>query len=799
MFTKRLDSGWEHHRGSFGGVWEVWRKDKLNNHYNVPWEPVELPHCFNASDSVDPDTLYYEGPGWYRILLDVDNPFENGRTLLHFEGSGQHTDVYVFTERVGSHIGGYDEFTIDITEAVNRAGYREIYGSRVPVAIRCDNTRNLETIPSDVSDFNLYGGIYRYLNLVYVPPVSLARVHIHTEEVSAESASIRVEARLYKPQVEGETLLVRVEVRDPSGRQIHQEESAVAVWEGERALTEFAVSQPELWHPDHPALYTCAVTLQSGNGGRVWKTGTEERFGLRYFQFVRKGPFLLNGERLLLRGTHRHEDHAGVAAAMTKQMILDEMRQMKEMGVNFIRLGHYQQSRIVLDLCDELGILVWEEIPWCRGGIGGEAYRRMCRDMLGAMIDQHRNHPSVIIWGLGNENDWEADFDTFDTEKIRTFMAELHRLSHELDDSRVTAIRRCEFCKDIVDVYSPSIWAGWYRGIYPEYETYSKAGFDGTDRFFHMEWGADNLAGRHAEHPYTGFEEIRRNAGADERDGDYLLTGGDPRVSSLGDWSETYFCDMIDWYLKTQERMDWLTGTAQWAFKDFSTPVRPDSPIPYMNLKGVVQRDGIPKEAYYVFQSYWTDKPMARIYGHSWKVRWGAEDEAKTVKVYSNCSQAELFLNGVSCGVRYRDPQNFPAAGLRWELAFKPGVNELRVVAEKDGVTVEDIVKLRYQTETWGTAAELRLTSFSLDDGTVMVEAEAFDASGVFCADAADFVRFGLAGDGRMLDNRGTVTGSRYIQLANGKARIRIDPRGGSSAISVSADGIQTAFHQIKG
>jgi beta-galactosidase len=99
-----------------------------------------------------------------------------------------------------------------------------------------------------------------------------------------------------------------------------------------------------------------------------------------------------------------------------------------------------------------------------------------------------------------------------------------------------------------------------------------------------MEWGADNLANRHVEKPYTGFEEIIPGQGADERDGDFFLTGGEPRVSSLGDWSVTYFCDLIDWYLKSQEKMDWLTGTAQWVFKDFSTPVRPDSPIPYMNL-----------------------------------------------------------------------------------------------------------------------------------------------------------------------------------------------------------------------
>jgi len=168
---------------------------------------------------------------------------------------------------------------------------------------------------------------------------------------------------------------------------------------------------------------------------------------------------------------------------MTEPMIRQEMKMMKEMGVNFIRLGHYQQSRIVLNLCDSLGILVWEEIPWCRGGLGGEKYKNQAHTMLADMIDQHYNHPAVIIWGLGNENDWAGDFPEFDEEKIRTFMSELNTKAHQLDPTRMTAIRRCDFCKDIPDVYSPSIWAGWYRGIYTEYKESTEKEIQGVNHF----------------------------------------------------------------------------------------------------------------------------------------------------------------------------------------------------------------------------------------------------------------------------------------------------------------------------
>ncbi|TVY08673.1 glycoside hydrolase family 2 TIM barrel-domain containing protein [Paenibacillus cremeus] len=787
MLKQRLNDKWEHYTGSLGGPWEVWRADKLNNHYNVPWHAVELPHSYNGLDVMDPDGKYYQGQGWYRTKLALNNPYPNGRTLLHFEGAGQRTDVYVYTNKVGSHLGGYDEFTVDITEAAAEAAQIERYKGLVPVAVACDNSRELETIPSDASDFNLYGGIYRYLNLVYVPAVSLGQVHVVTDtaKLGAGNGSgegtckVTVKAKLYNPQVLRDSVKLVVRLTDADGAVVAESTLSCLPWPGEKELAVYELPSPQLWSTDKPYLYGCEVVLVSVHG----ETAVKERFGVRYFEFVDHGPFKLNGERLLLRGTHRHEDHAGVGPAMTEDMLRQEMQLIKDMGANFIRLGHYQQSRIVLELCDELGILVWEEIPWCRGGLGGESYRQQCRDMLTAMIEQHYNHPSVILWGLGNENDWECDFDYFDQEAIRGFMKELHDLSHRLDPSRLTAIRRCEFCKDIIDVYSPSIWAGWYRGIYTDYESSSRSAFENVRSFFHMEWGADNLPTRHVEKTFTGFEFIPRGEGeTDERDGDYLLTGGEPRVSRDGDWSETYFCEMIDWYLKSQEQMDWLTGAAQWAFKDFATPVRPDSPIPYLNMKGIVERDFTPKDAYYVFQSYWATKPMARIYGHTMPVRWGAEDERKSIKVYSNCAQAELFVNGVSQGVKQRDSQNFPAAGLRWDVPLKPGANQVKVVAEQDGVQVEDELTFEYQTEAWGTPSELRLTAEKQVDGRVYVEARAYDANGVFCPDAAGFVRFGLAGDGQLLDNLGTIRGSRLVQLATGRAGIYVDPNGGLPA-----------------
>ncbi len=425
----------------------------------------------------------------------------------------------------------------------------------------------------------------------------------------------------------------------------------------------------------------------------------------------------------------------------------------------------------------------------------------MGRRTLRNMIAQHYNHPSILLWGLGNEDDWPTEYPSIDQQAIRAYLSELNTLSHELDASRLTTIRRCDFARDIPDVYSPSIWAGWYSGTYPEYQKSLETQRERVNHMFHAEWGADSHAGRHSENPDKALAAIATGQGTDERGLAYLNTGGPARVSRDGDWSETYACNLFDWHLKVQETLPWFTGSAQWIFKDFTTPLRVENPVPRVNQKGLLTREMQKKEAYYVFQSYWTEAPMVHIYGHTWPIRWGADGEQKMVKVYSNCDTAELFINGKSAGIKLRNSQDFPAAGLRWITPFAIGKNALRVVATKNGKTVTDEISFLYQTETWGPPAELRLTEKSRNtiDGkpTVTVEAKLYDAKGILCLDAKNRVRFTIAGEGTLIDNRGTPTGSRVVELYNGRAEITLQTNNSSSAVSVSADKLKPAFCTI--
>jgi beta-galactosidase len=216
--------------------------------------------------------------------------------------------------------------------------------------------------------------------------------------------------------------------------------------------------------------------------------------------------------------------------------------------------------------------------------------------------------------------------------------------------------------------------------------------------------------------------------------------------------------------------------------------------VPRVNQKGVIERDMTRKEGYFVFQSYWTEQPMAHIYGHTWPVRWGAEGQERIVKVYSNCPSAELFVNGASAGARQRNSQDFPAAGLRWMVKFAPGKNHLRVAASKNGVTVSDEIEFEYQTAKWGKPARFHLAQIARDHDVVTIEATAFDAEGTLCLDAKNVVRFSLAGSGSLIDNQGTSTGSRVVELYNGRAQISIRCNQGAGTAGVTSENITSAF-----
>ena len=314
------------------------------------------------------------------------------------------------------------------------------------------------------------------------------------------------------------------------------------------------------------------------------------------------------------------------------------------------------------------------------------------------------------------------------------------------------------------------------------------AGINATTRFLHAEWGGDSHAGRHME--------VNKETGGKGID-NFDIEAADRN----GDWSESYIIRLFDWHLKEQETMPRLTGSLFWTFKDFSTPLRPDNPIPYVNQKGVMQRDGTPKESYYVFQSYWSSKPMLHIYGHSWPVRWGKPGEPKEILVYSNCPEVELFVNGVSQGRKKRNSQDFPAAGLRWNVPLREGNNKITATGYDGKLRLDDEIQQEYQTRTWGKPSRILLTQTAQDAETILVQAELIDENGIRCLDACQFIEFGCTDSEALLRNQGTAQGSRRIQAANGRASIRVNKQHAPVVVSASDSKriLKTALISVSG
>ena len=738
---------------------------------DLPWQPVALPHTWNQWDTVDNSPGYRRDASWYRKTLALP-PSATSRFLLYFEGANIKTQVYVNGQYAGGHVGGYVGFRIDITDFLTP-------GADNDIAIRVDNGYDPNVIPSQKSDFFIYGGITRDLWLEVVPRTYLTQVHVSTPTVSKNRARTQVQGRVKTATKIPTTYRVKAGIIDPDGKplsKIHRDfTSAGDSLEYRIDLPE--VTTPRLWSPDSPALYTLLVEVHLGD--RIIDE-RRVRYGYRYYSFEPHGAFFLNGERLLLRGTHRHEEHAGLGAAMPDSLHRRDMEMIKEMGGNFVRLGHYPQDPEVYRACNELGLIVWDELPWCRGGKGGAEWEANTERLLVEQIDQNYNHPSIFFWSLGNEMYWLPDFPGGDdTEELNTYLRHLNGVANSADPYRFTAMRKYYEGAGITDVFSPSIWSGWYAGVYSNYAAALEDSREKYPRFLHMEYGGSSHVGRHTETPITGEGTIAADDWAEA-----VSQVGVTNIAQTGDWTENYIVDLFDWHLRVSETTDWFAGNAQWAFKDFGTPLRPENAIPYLNQKGLVDREGKPKDAYYVFKSYWSDDPFAYIESHTWTERSGPEGKAREVSVFSNGAEVEFFHNGKSLGRKTRDISEFPASGLHWPVDFTAGANTFEAVAYRDGQEVaRDTLTVSYRFERAGKPDRIVLSTSALPNGHQLVEAVMQDTGGRRVLDYEGRVYFDHNGAGELMVDWGLPTRSQVIEMANGRAAIELVPGPGRTII----------------
>lgn len=742
-------------------------------------ENINLPHTWNQWDAVDITPGYRRSASWYVKDLEMEiSP--NKKYILYFEGANISTDVYVNEKLAGSHIGGYVGFEIDITDFLEKSKKNRI-------EVRVDNSYNPDIIPSQKADFFIYGGITRDVWLKILPEDFIENVRVRTPAVSQEKASTEVTVFFEKKILES---TVEIELYGPSGERVLKSEEVEII--DDKLVVELPVlKNPKLWSPRFPHLYELKFFLKQ-NGELIDEVS--ERIGYRYFHFEPHGAFYLNGEKIKIRGTHRHEEHAGCGAALSNKLHRQDVKMMKEMGVNFVRLAHYPQDPEVYRACDELGLMVWDELPWCRGGMGEDVWQKNTLNLLEEQILQNYNHPSILFWSLGNEIYWLPDFANGDDEKrINNFLKKLNDKAHELDPDRMTAIRKYYAGSDIVDVFSPSIWSGWYAGVYQNYEKTLEENRKKYPQFLHMEYGGSSHVGRHTEQPIDDMEGLDDANWAEVANQSHIQS-----IAKSGDWSENYMVDLFDWYLNVSENLDWFAGNAQWAFKDFGTPLRPENSIPYLNQKGLTDRAGNPKDAFYVFQSYWSEEPMIYIESKTWTERYGDKGESKMVDVYSNCETVELWLNGKTMGVKNRDKSKFPACGLRWGLTFSEGKNTIIAKGKsKEGVEVSDTLEVNYFNGKYGKPNAIYLTSEKIENGKILIVATIRDKEGRQVLDYEKRVYFSHDGAGYLLENYGTPTRSRIIEFANGRAAIEYVPGEGEAVIEARNQDFKGSYIRV--
>ena len=647
--------------------------------------PVHLPHSWNT-DAYD-TRQYRRGTGIYKRILDATPRHTNGSVYIKLDGAASKSSILIDGKEAGSHIGGYSPHIADITPLLTPGATHEI-------TVVVDNTDR--EIPPYSADFTFMGGLYRDAWLITTPPVHF---DITTGPISGIKAlptvsangtcCVDVSGKIVNTEDKKRQVTVKATLYAPDGKTIGQGSKKLTL-QGHSTGTNFDIklsplNDISLWRPETPTLYTLETTIES-DGQAIETTSTH--VGFRTFAFDDEGRFLLNGAPYKLRGMCRHQDQKPMGIALTDEQHRRDMRMIKDMGANFIRISHYPQDDAILEMCDRLGLIAWEEIPVIDYVPDSEQFADNSETMLREMIRCHYNHPSIAMWGYMNEILLRMPTQNQDDTKLRTLQLaqRLERATREEDPYRMTTmafhgsdVYHPTGIAGITDVKGWNLYQGWYGGK-----------FDGFEEF---------LSRQHREHP--AHKLIVSEYGA----------GSDRRIHSLApeafDFSIEYQQDYLEHYLPVIEDSTFVAGASHWNFIDFSSANRAES-MPHINNKGLVTNDRRKKDVYYYYRAAWTDTTtdtVAHIAVRDWLQRTEIIDESgfKTfpVKVYTNLPEVSMTVNGIHLGTK--KVQNHNAI---FDVDMTEGNNIITIAPAN-------------QTETTLDAAVVELTAIKSHNGKI--------------------------------------------------------------------------------
>ncbi len=766
-----LDFGWRFHFGhandpakDFGFGAQTGNFQKTGNFMPAgsmafddgDWRPVDLPHDwavelpFQNDPALSSKGFYPLGRnypatsvGWYRRVFDLPAEDASRRITVEFDGSYRETMVVFNGFYIGRHSGGYDPFSFDLTNFVNPGG-------RNILLVRVDAT-------SSDGWFYEGAGIYRHLWLVKTNPVHVPRWGTFVKaDIKPGRADLSIRTEVNNHATSDQNVRVVSTVLSPSGETIgHTTSSPQSIPSGEEQTYEqkIQVNQPLLWSLEERHVYKLITELRTDSGV---VDHCETRFGIRTVAFDAEKGFLLNGKTVKLKGTCNHQDHAGIGVALPDAVQYYRVRKLQEMGCNSLRTSHNPPTSELLDACDELGMLVFDETRMMSSNPEGMS-------QFSNLVRRDRNRPSVFMWSMGNE-EGQAN-----TDKGLSILTAMKLLANQLDGSRPVSI-------------APTGAIGTAGGL----AVCDVAGYN------YMDPQAEQFHKSHPDKPIMGTETVS----AVGTRGIYITDPSKGYVASYDPYTTTGRASAEGWWSFCNAR-PWLSGGFVWTGFDYRGEPSPNG-WPNINSQyGIIDTCGFPKDSFFYYKSWWTGEPVLHLFPHwNWA---GMEGKTIAVWVYSNLDKVELLHNGQSLGAKDMKKDGHVA----WKVKYAPGAIEAR------GYKGDKVV-MTTRRETTGPAAKLILSpdrkNISADgEDVAMFAVEVRDAHDRIVPITDNEVTFKVSGEGKLIgvgngdptDHASDKGTSRKAFCGYCMAVVQSTKKNGTITIEATASGLTAATATI--
>ena len=689
------------------------------------WRKLNLPHDFGVEAPFDQalpggtGKLPWSGVAWYRRHLDIPAADAGRKIYLDVDGAMAYAEVWLNGQFVGGWPYGYASWRVDLTPFVKCGGENV-------VAIRLDN-------PPNSSRWYPGGGIYRNVWLVKTAPVHVAHwgTYVTTPVIGPAAATVKIQVSVDNDADAAATVTVKNEIfelgaDDSKGKSLASLSAAgvkVAAHQSQSSTGQIALSNPKLWTPEKPQRYVVVTSVEQD--GKVVDR-YETPFGIRTIEFTSTSGFLLNGRRVPINGVCNHSDLGALGSVINTRGLERQIEILKEFGCNAIRTSHNPPSPELLDLCDKMGMLVMDESfdCWQRGKTRND-YQLLFNDWheqdWRAELRRDRNHPSVILWSIGNEVGEQGNKSKF------WIAAQLTAIAHQEDPTRPTTSANSD------------VNAG-FNGFAANEDVFGynyKPGDYGRFRAANLLqpiFGSETASCISSRGEY--FFPVTNNKGG----------GMSSNQMSSYDLYAPSWATPPDWEFKGQDQYPFVAGEFVWTGFDYLGEPTPYDRVSRSSYFGIVDLNGLKKDRFYIYQARWRpDFPMAHILPHwNWPER---TNQVTPVHVYTSGDSAELFLNGKSLGLKKKGQFEYR---LRWDdVVYKPGT--LKVVSYKNGKKwATDEVK------TTGPATKLTLqpdrAKITADGNDLsFVTVTIADKSGLLVPRTKNHIKFEIEGPGEIV------------------------------------------------